>query len=152
MKDNICDRHMILTIVGKGVMSTPASTSGSPVGTPRGQGPFPRASTRRGLVEKSPLIRHPSTVSSMSVTVTGDDTGSSSSSVSSENHQFLKDVIDQVLAGDGVGWLKLSKLKKLMEDDTYRMLILNKLITSLEPKVAPDDHIQDVVSYELKAY
>ena len=103
-------------------------------------------------MEKSPLIRHPSTVSSMSVTVTGDDTGSSSSSVSSENHQFLKDVIDQVLAGDGVGWLKLSKLKKLMEDDTYRMLILNKLITSLEPKVAPDDHIQDVVSYELKAY
>ena len=131
-------------------MSTPASTSGSPVGTPResrGQGPFPRASTRRGLVEKSPLIRHPSTVSSMSVSVTGDDTGSSTgSTVSSENHQFLKDVIEQVLAGDGVGWLKLSKLKKLMEDDTYRMMILNKLITSLEPKVAPDDHIQDVVS------
>ena len=55
-------------------------------------------------------------------------------------------MVDQVLAGDGVGWLKLNKLKKLMEDEIYRMVILNKIVSCLEPKVTPDDHIQDVVS------
>ena len=40
---------------------------------------------------------------------------------------------------------KLNRLKKLMEDENYRVIILNKLVSSLEPKVAPDDHIQDVV-------
>ena len=55
-------------------------------------------------------------------------------------------MVDQVLAGDGVGWLKLNKLKKLMEDEIYRIVILNKIISCLEPEVTPDDHIQDVVS------
>ena len=32
-----------------------------------------------------------------------------------------------------------------MEDENYRVIILNKLVSNLEHKVAPDDHIQDVV-------
>ena len=50
------------------------------------------------------------------------------------------------MTGDGVGWLKLSRLKKLMEDENYRNMILAKLNKSIDKKVAPDDHIQDVVS------
>ena len=50
------------------------------------------------------------------------------------------------MTGDGVGWLKLSRLKKLMEDENYRNMILAKLNKSMDKKVAPDDHIQDVVS------
>ena len=55
-------------------------------------------------------------------------------------------VVEQVLAGEGVGWLKLGKLRKLMEDENYRVILLSKLVSSMEVKVTPDDHIQDVVS------
>ena len=51
------------------------------------------------------------------------------------------------MSGDGVGWLKLSRLRKLMEDENYRNMILSKLNKSMDRKVAPDDHIQDVVSH-----
>lgn len=52
----------------------------------------------------------------------------------------------QILMGEGVGWLKLNRLKKLMEDEQYRMLVLSKLNKTLDKKIAPDDHIDDVVS------
>lgn len=68
------------------------------------------------------------------------------SSSNSENQAFLKDVVVQVLAGEGVGWLKFNRLKKLMEDESYRNLVLNKLNKTLDKKIAPDDHIEDVVS------
>jgi len=54
-------------------------------------------------------------------------------------------VCNQVLEGEGVGWLKLNRLKKLMEDESYRSLVLSKLNKTLERKVGPDDHIDDVV-------
>lgn len=44
----------------------------------------------------------------------------------------------------GVGWLKLNRLKKLMEDESYRMLVLGKLNRTLDKKIAPDDRIDDV--------
>lgn len=52
----------------------------------------------------------------------------------------------QVLVGEGVGWLKLNRLKKLMEDEQYRMLVISKLNKTLDKKIAPDDHIDDIVS------
>ena len=33
-------------------------------------------------------------------------------------------VVDQVVAGDGVGWLKLSRLRKLMEGVVVRIIII----------------------------
>lgn len=62
----------------------------------------------------------------------------------SENQQFLKEIMNAVLEGEGIGWLKLSKLKKLMEDENYRNLIVSRLDKALERKVGPDDHIEDV--------
>lgn len=66
------------------------------------------------------------------------------SSSNSENQAFLKDVVLQVIAGEGVGWLKFNRLKKLMEDESYRILVLSKLNKTLDRKIAPDDHIDDV--------
>lgn len=66
------------------------------------------------------------------------------SSSNSENQAFLKDVVQQVLAGEGVGWLKFNRLKKLMEDESYRILVLGKLNKTLDRKIAPDDHIDDI--------
>lgn len=66
------------------------------------------------------------------------------SSSNSENQAFLRDVVQQVLAGEGVGWLKFNRLKKLMEDESYRILVLSKLNKTLDRKIAPDDHIDDI--------
>lgn len=55
-------------------------------------------------------------------------------------------VVNQVIAGEGVGWLKLNRLKKLMEDESYRDLVVTKLNKGLHKKISPDDHIDDVVS------
>jgi hypothetical protein len=67
------------------------------------------------------------------------------SSSNSENQAFLRDVVTQVLMGEGVGWLKFNRLKKLMEDESYRIFVLGKLNKTLDKKIAPDDHIDDVV-------
>lgn len=66
------------------------------------------------------------------------------SSSNSENQAFLNDVVQHVLLGEGVGWLKFNRLKKLMEDESYRILVLSKLNKTLDRKISPDDHIDDV--------
>lgn len=54
--------------------------------------------------------------------------------------------MNQVHEGEGVGWLKLNRLKKLMEDESYRNFVVSKLNRTLDRKISPDDHIDDVVS------
>ncbi|KAI4462781.1 hypothetical protein MML48_4g00015086 [Holotrichia oblita] len=101
-------------------------------------GPFPRGP--KGLVEKSPLIKHsPRKQEEIQRKQSTDKT-----TTNVENQAFLKDVVNQVLEGEGVGWLKLNRLKKLMEDESYRNFVLSKLNKTLERKIAPDDHIDDV--------
>lgn len=65
----------------------------------------------------------------------------------SENQQFLKEVINGVLDGQGVSWLKISRIKKLMEDENYRNFVVSRLNRNLDKKVPEDArHIEDVVS------
>ena len=52
-------------------------------------------------------------------------------------------MVNLVLEGEGVGWLKLSRVKKLVEDENYRNLIISTINRSLERKIGPDDHIED---------
>ncbi|XP_055600915.1 MAP kinase-activating death domain protein isoform X2 [Uranotaenia lowii] len=101
--------------------------------------PFPG---RKGLVERTPLIKHSGPKQTQEEIQRMQNAERSSSN--SENQAFLKDLVNQVLAGEGVGWLKLNRLKKLMEDESYRMLVLGKLNRTLERKIGPDDHIDDV--------
>ena len=54
--------------------------------------------------------------------------------------------MNQILEGEGIGWLKLNRLKKLMEDESYRNFVVSKLNRTLDRKISPDDHIDDVVS------
>lgn len=51
---------------------------------------------------------------------------------------------NQVLAGEGVGWLRVGRLKKLFEDESYRVMAVAKLNRTLDRKIGPDDHIDDV--------
>ena len=65
---------------------------------------------------------------------------------SSDNQAYLKDVVNNVLEGQGVGWLKTSRVRKLMEDENYRNFVLSRLNTTLDTKLTDDDyHLPDVV-------
>lgn len=44
-----------------------------------------------------------------------------------------------------MGWLKLNRVRKLMEDESYRTFVVTRLNRTLEHKIGPDDHIDDVV-------
>ena len=69
----------------------------------------------------------------------------------SDNQQFLKDMVNNVLEGQGVGWLKLSRVKKLMEDENYRNFVVSRLNTSLDKKLTDEDlHLDDIVSEGLE--
>ena len=69
----------------------------------------------------------------------------SQSDLNSENQQFLKEILTSVLEGQGVGWLKYNRVKRLMEDENYRNFVLSRLNTSLDKKLSNDEeHIEDV--------
>ena len=52
-----------------------------------------------------------------------------------------------VLEGQGVGWLKITRVKKLMEDENYRNFVVSRLNTALDKKLTDEDvHLEDVVS------
>lgn len=106
--------------------------------------PFPG---RKGLVERTPLIKHSGPRQTAEDLARQQNQERSHSNA--ENQAFINDIVAQVHAGEGVGWLKLNRLKKLMEDESYRMLILGKLNKTLDKKISPDDHLDDVVSHSL---
>lgn len=63
-----------------------------------------------------------------------------------ENQQFLKEIVTNIQDGLGIGWLKTSRVKKLMEDENYRNFVLSRLNVNLDKRYADEDeHIEDVV-------
>lgn len=133
-------------------------------------GPFPQG--RKGLVERSSLIRHSTQKTQRTESDVMRSQNNEKNLVNMENQAFLKDVkfplymryhfndfqeckslrgeiffqvINQVLEGEGVRWLKFNRLKKLMEDENYRNYVVLKLNKTLDRKIKPDNHIDDVV-------
>ncbi|XP_038213188.1 MAP kinase-activating death domain protein isoform X10 [Zerene cesonia] len=97
-------------------------------------GPFSQGA--RGLVQRSPLIRHAAPAPAPPQL--------GPRSPNTENQAFLNDLIQHVLEGEGVGWLKLNRLKKLMEDESYRNMVLSKLNRNINRKTTPNDKVEDV--------
>lgn len=65
----------------------------------------------------------------------------------SENQQFLKEVVHSVLDGQGVGWLNMKKVRRLLESEQLRAFVLSKLNRAVQSEDdARQDVIQDVVS------
>ncbi|CAF4002832.1 unnamed protein product [Rotaria magnacalcarata] len=63
----------------------------------------------------------------------------------SENQLFLNEIVTGVLDGSGIGWLKINRVKKLMEDENYRNFVLGRLNVSLNRRYSDEDaHIDDV--------
>ncbi|XP_029812956.1 MAP kinase-activating death domain protein isoform X21 [Suricata suricatta] len=100
--------------------------------------PFPSLKgNRRALVDqKSSVIKHSPTVKREPPSPQG------RSSNSSENQQFLKEVVHSVLDGQGVGWLNMKKVRRLLESEQLRVFVLSKLNRTVQSE---DDARQDVI-------
>uniref|UniRef100_A0A671F9V4 MAP kinase-activating death domain protein n=1 Tax=Rhinolophus ferrumequinum TaxID=59479 RepID=A0A671F9V4_RHIFE len=95
------------------------------------------ARNRRALVDqKSSVIKHSPTVKREPPSPQG------RSSNSSENQQFLKEVVHSVLDGQGVGWLNMKKVRRLLESEQLRVFVLSKLNRTVQSE---DDARQDVI-------
>ncbi|XP_074811542.1 MAP kinase-activating death domain protein isoform X21 [Natator depressus] len=95
------------------------------------------ARNRRALVDqKSSVIKHSPTVKRESPSPQG------RTSNSSENQQFLKEVVHNVLDGQGVGWLNMKRVRRLLESEQLRVFVLSKLNRTIQSE---EDARQDVI-------
>ncbi|XP_062949061.1 MAP kinase-activating death domain protein isoform X6 [Cynocephalus volans] len=100
-------------------------------------GPGSSEGNRRALVDqKSSVIKHSPTVKREPPSPQG------RSSNSSENQQFLKEVVHSVLDGQGVGWLNMKKVRRLLESEQLRVFVLSKLNRTVQSE---DDARQDII-------
>ncbi|XP_065694768.1 MAP kinase-activating death domain protein isoform X11 [Patagioenas fasciata] len=100
-------------------------------------GPVSNEGNRRALVDqKSSVIKHSPTVKRESPSPQG------RTSNSSENQQFLKEVVHNVLDGQGVGWLNMKRVRRLLESEQLRVFVLSKLNRTIQSE---EDTRQDVI-------
>ncbi|XP_017656256.1 MAP kinase-activating death domain protein isoform X11 [Nannospalax galili] len=100
-------------------------------------GPGSGEGNRRALVDqKSSVIKHSPTVKREPPSPQG------RSSNSSENQQFLKEVVHSVLDGQGVGWLNMKKVRRLLESEQLRVFVISKLNRVVQSE---DEARQDVI-------
>ncbi|XP_072554629.1 MAP kinase-activating death domain protein-like isoform X5 [Paramormyrops kingsleyae] len=91
----------------------------------------------RALVDqKSSVIKHSPTVKRESPSPQG------RANNTSENQQFLKEVVQSVLEGQGVGWLNMKKVRRLLENEQLRVFVLSKLNRAVQSE---EDARQGVV-------
>lgn len=102
--------------------------------------PFPSlkgARAPRALVDqKSSVIKHSPTVKRESPSPQG------RANNTSENQQFLKEVVQSVLEGQGVGWLNMKKVRRLLENEQLRVFVLSKLNRAIQSE---EDARQEII-------
>ncbi|XP_073764790.1 MAP kinase-activating death domain protein isoform X27 [Danio rerio] len=97
----------------------------------------PGARAPRALVDqKSSVIKHSPTVKRESPSPQG------RANNTSENQQFLKEVVQSVLEGQGVGWLNMKKVRRLLENEQLRVFVLSKLNRAVQSE---EDAQQEVI-------
>uniref|UniRef100_A0AAR2KCH9 MAP kinase-activating death domain protein n=1 Tax=Pygocentrus nattereri TaxID=42514 RepID=A0AAR2KCH9_PYGNA len=103
------------------------------VGPGSGEG----ARAPRALVDqKSSVIKHSPTVKREPPSPQG------RANNTSENQQFLKEVVQSVLDGQGVGWLNMKKVRRLLENEQLRVFVLSKLNRAVQSE---EDARQEVI-------
>ncbi|XP_060923688.1 MAP kinase-activating death domain protein isoform X2 [Limanda limanda] len=102
--------------------------------------PFPSlkgARAPRALVDqKSSVIKHSPTVKRESPSPQGRVNNTS------ENQQFLKEVVQSVLDGQGVGWLNMKKVRRLLENEQLRVFVLSKMNRAVQSE---EDARQEII-------
>ncbi len=58
---------------------------------------------------------------------------------------FSVQIVDSVFRGDGINFWRHAKLRKLMEEENCRSLIISRLNRGIARRSGPDDHVEDVV-------
>ncbi|XP_077941921.1 MAP kinase-activating death domain protein isoform X11 [Gasterosteus aculeatus] len=97
----------------------------------------PGARAPRALVDqKSSVIKHSPTVKRESPSPQGRVNNTS------ENQQFLKEVVQSVLDGQGVGWLNMKKVRRLLENEQLRVFVLSKLNRAIQSE---EDARQEII-------
>ncbi|XP_034727743.1 MAP kinase-activating death domain protein isoform X12 [Etheostoma cragini] len=97
----------------------------------------PGARAPRALVDqKSSVIKHSPTVKRESPSPQGRVNNTS------ENQQFLKEVVQSVLEGQGVGWLNMKKVRRLLENEQLRVFVLSKLNRAIQSE---EDARQEII-------
>ncbi|XP_070757923.1 MAP kinase-activating death domain protein isoform X10 [Enoplosus armatus] len=98
---------------------------------------FASARAPRALVDqKSSVIKHSPTVKRESPSPQGRVNNTS------ENQQFLKEVVQSVLDGQGVGWLNMKKVRRLLENEQLRVFVLSKLNRAIQSE---EDARQEII-------
>ncbi|EJW79114.1 hypothetical protein WUBG_09977, partial [Wuchereria bancrofti] len=72
------------------------------------------------------------------------DRNTNAAAQQSKNQQIVREICNQILAGQGVGVFTYPKLKRLMEDESLRQLVCSKLNLSLDVQHYEDDFMQDM--------
>ncbi|VIO87749.1 Regulator of presynaptic activity aex-3, putative [Brugia malayi] len=72
------------------------------------------------------------------------DRNANAAAQQSKNQQIVREICNQILAGQGVGVFTYPKLKRLMEDESLRQLVCSKLNLSLDVQHYEDDFMQDM--------
>uniref|UniRef100_A0A914E0Z3 MAP kinase-activating death domain protein n=1 Tax=Acrobeloides nanus TaxID=290746 RepID=A0A914E0Z3_9BILA len=62
----------------------------------------------------------------------------------SKNQQTIRDICDQILAGQSIGVFTYPKVKRLLEDESLRELVCSKLNLGLEVQYSEDDFVQEI--------
>ena len=62
------------------------------------------------------------------------------------NFYHLIQVIHRVALGEGISWMRSGRIKRLMEDECYRIVAMKQLRKSIDPKSVAADHVPDIVS------
>ncbi|XP_035855646.1 MAP kinase-activating death domain protein isoform X14 [Sander lucioperca] len=105
--------------------------------TEAGPGSGEGARAPRALVDqKSSVIKHSPTVKRESPSPQGRVNNTS------ENQQFLKEVVQSVLDGQGVGWLNMKKVRRLLENEQLRVFVLSKLNRAIQSE---EDARQEII-------
>uniref|UniRef100_A0A669BJT9 MAP kinase-activating death domain protein n=1 Tax=Oreochromis niloticus TaxID=8128 RepID=A0A669BJT9_ORENI len=105
--------------------------------TEAGPGSGEGARAPRALVDqKSSVIKHSPTVKRESPSPQGRVNNTS------ENQQFLKEVVQSVLDGQGVGWLNMKKVRRLLENEQLRVFVLSKLNRAVQSE---EDARQEII-------
>uniref|UniRef100_A0A665WI12 MAP kinase-activating death domain protein n=1 Tax=Echeneis naucrates TaxID=173247 RepID=A0A665WI12_ECHNA len=86
--------------------------------------------------QKSSVIKHSPTVKRESPSPQGRVNNTS------ENQQFLKEVVQSVLDGQGVGWLNMKKVRRLLENEQLRVFVLSKLNRAVQSE---EDARQEII-------
>ncbi|MGH0139767.1 UNVERIFIED_CONTAM: hypothetical protein FKN15_013001 [Acipenser sinensis] len=110
--------------------------------------PFPSLKgNRRALVDqKSSVIKHSPTIKKESPSPQG------RASNTSENQQFLKEVVQNVLDGQGVGWLSMKKVRRLLENEQLRVFVLSKLNRAIQSEEDAQQEVIHDVEINRKVY